>query len=153
MFAVALAAVPQQLVPVPPSTVQLLRDLLDGDPERPGQPRHAPQGRGRVHAARGVVPQHCNLKPVSFVKPFGTENEHPGYASEPDGSDHLVGLLKSIEDSACAKDTMVIVAYDEFGGQWDHVSPPGQGNDNGPHDIWGPGTRIPALVIAPHLKG
>jgi phospholipase C len=47
---------------------------------------------------------------------------------------------------------MVIVAYDEFGGQWDHVSPPGQGNDNGPHDIWGPGTRIPSLVIAPNLK-
>ena len=48
---------------------------------------------------------------------------------------------------------MIIVAYDEFGGQWDHVSPPGQGNDNGPHDIWGPGTRIATLVIAPHLKG
>jgi phospholipase C len=48
---------------------------------------------------------------------------------------------------------MVIVTYDEFGGQWDHVSPPGQGNNDGPHDVWGPGTRIPALVIAPHLKG
>ena len=48
---------------------------------------------------------------------------------------------------------MVIVTYDEFGGQWDHVSPPGQGNDDGPHDVWGPGTRIPALVLAPHLKG
>jgi acid phosphatase len=95
----------------------------------------------------------CNLKPVSFVKPFGTENEHPGYASEPSGSDHLVSLLKSIEDSKCAKDTMVIVTYDEFGGEWDHVPPPGQGNDNGPHDVWGPGTRVPALVIAPHLKG
>ena len=47
----------------------------------------------------------------------------------------------------------MIVTYDEFGGQWDHVSPPGQGNDNGPHDIWGPGTRIATLVIAPHLKG
>jgi phospholipase C len=95
----------------------------------------------------------CNLKPVSFVKPFGTENEHPGYASEPNGSDHLVSLLSSIEGSGCAKDTMIIVAYDEFGGQWDHVSPPGQGNDNGPHDIWGPGTRIAALVVAPKLKG
>ena len=40
----------------------------------------------------------------------------------------------------------------EFGGQWDHVSPPGQGNDNGPHDLFGPGTRIPALIIAPGLK-
>ena len=94
----------------------------------------------------------CNLKPVSFIKPFGTENEHPGYASEPDGSDHLVDLIKSIEDGRCARDTMIIVAYDEFGGQWDHVSPPGQANDGGPHDVWGPGTRIPSLVIAPNLK-
>ena len=35
----------------------------------------------------------CNLKPVSFVKPIGEENEHPGYASEPNGSDHLVDLI------------------------------------------------------------
>jgi phospholipase C len=97
--------------------------------------------------------QECNLKPVSFVKPFGTENEHPGYASETQGGDHLVSLLKAIEGGKCGDDTMVIVTYDEFGGQWDHVPPPGQGNDNGPHDVWGPGTRIPALVLAPHLKG
>jgi phospholipase C len=64
-----------------------------------------------------------------------------------------VDLLSAIDGSACAKDTMVIVVYDEFGGQWDHVSPPGQGGTPGPHDIWGPGTRIPALVIAPRLRG
>jgi phospholipase C len=62
-------------------------------------------------------------------------------------------LLNLIQNSACAKDTMVVVTYDEFGGQWDHVSPPGQGNNNGTHDIWGPGTRIPALVISPFLRG
>jgi phospholipase C len=95
----------------------------------------------------------CNLKDVSFIKPIGEENEHPGYGSEYDGNMSLTDLIQSIEGSACAKDTMVIVTYDEFGGQWDHVSPPGQGNNDGPHDIWGPGTRIPALTIAPHLKG
>ena len=63
-----------------------------------------------------------------------------------------MSLLTAIDTSRCAKDTMVIVTYDEFGGQWDHVSPPGMGS-SGPHDIWGPGTRIPTLVIAPHLKG
>ena len=47
---------------------------------------------------------------------------------------------------------MVVVTYDEFGGQWDHVSPPGQGTP-GVHDNMGPGTRIPALVIAPRLRG
>jgi phospholipase C len=48
---------------------------------------------------------------------------------------------------------MVVVTYDEFGGAWDHVSPPGQGNNNGPHDQFGPGTRIPALIISPGLRG
>jgi len=48
---------------------------------------------------------------------------------------------------------MVVVTYDEFGGQWDHVAPPGQGNDNGPHDQFGPGTRVPALVLSPSLGG
>ncbi len=98
-------------------------------------------------------PNTCGLKPVSFIKPEGDENEHPGYASEPGGSDHLVSLIKSVADGACAKSTMVIVTYDEFGGQWDHVSPPGQGSTPGPHDQWGPGTRIPALVVSPQLRG
>ena len=47
---------------------------------------------------------------------------------------------------------MVIVTYDEFGGQWDHVSPPGLGGTRGPHDEWGPGTRVPALVLSPKLR-
>jgi acid phosphatase len=120
---------------------------------------YAPGTPGRAHLQDEVAFEQlassssttCGLKPVSFVKPLGEENEHPGYASEPAGSTHLVDLIKSIEGSACAKDTMVIVAYDEFGGQWDHVSPPGQAGTPGPHDEMGPGTRIAALVIAPNL--
>jgi acid phosphatase len=95
----------------------------------------------------------CNLKPVSFVKPIGAHNEHPGYASETAGSSHLIQLLKAVERSPCAKDTMVVVTYDEFGGQWDHVTPPGQGGKPGAHDVFGPGTRLPALVISPLLPG
>jgi acid phosphatase len=96
--------------------------------------------------------KHCELKRVSFIKPIGAENEHPGYASEHSGSSHLVDLLSSIQNGRCAKGTMVIVTYDEFGGQWDHVSPPGLGGTRGSHDKWGPGTRIPALVLSPKLR-
>jgi acid phosphatase len=87
-----------------------------------------------------------HLKPVSFVKPVGEENEHPGYASEHDGSDHLVDLIKAIESGPQAKSTAIVVTYDEFGGQWDHVSPP---TGKGVSDGFGPGTRIPALIISP----
>jgi acid phosphatase len=103
-------------------------------------------------AAANASRHHCKLKRVSFVKPIGAENEHPGYASEHSGSSHLVDLLSSIENSRCAKHTMVIVTYDEFGGQWDHVTPPGQGGAPGAHDQWGPSTRIPALVLSPKLR-
>ena len=124
---------------------------------------YAPGTPGRAHlqdeanflnliSASSKQGNDCDLKPVSFWKPIGEENEHPGYASTANGNSKLVSVLKSIQASGCAKNTMVIVTYDEFGGQWDHVSPPGQGNDNGPHDQFGPGTRIPALVIAPYLK-
>ena len=104
-----------------------------------------------IQDAKGST-RHCELKPVSFIKPVGAENEHPGYASVGTGSDHLVDLLSAIEGSRCAKRTLVVVTYDEFGGAWDHVSPPGQGATRGPHDVWGPGTRIPALVVSPRLR-
>ena len=94
--------------------------------------------------------RHCRIKPVSIIKPIGAENEHPGYASEHTGSDHLVDLLQSVQRSACAKDTMVIVTYDEFGGQWDHVSPPGQGaRTPGPHDEMGPSHPHPGADARP----
>ena len=40
---------------------------------------------------------------------------------------------------------VILVTYDEFGGQFDHVAPP-------KGDLLGPGTRIPALVISPFAK-
>ncbi|HEY8680796.1 MAG TPA: alkaline phosphatase family protein [Candidatus Dormibacteraeota bacterium] len=121
----------------------------------PGTPARAAHLRDEAEfqSLAGSSTDECNLKPVSFVKPIGSENEHPGYGSETSGSNHLVSLLQSIENSSCRKDTMVVVTYDEFGGQWDHVTPPGQGGVAGAHDGFGPGTRIPALVVAPHLQG
>jgi phospholipase C len=122
---------------------------------------YAPGTPGRAHlqdeaAFQGLAAaskRKCMLNSVSFIKPIGLENEHPGYTSEGRGSDHLVQLLQSIENSKCREDTMVVVTYDEFGGQWDHVSPPGQGGTPGPHDKWGPGTRIPTLIVAPGTHG
>ena len=39
----------------------------------------------------------------------------------------------------------MIVTYDENGGFWDHVPPPVT-------DHWGPGTRIPTLVISRYAR-
>jgi phospholipase C len=39
----------------------------------------------------------------------------------------------------------VIITYDENGGSWDHVAPP-------KIDSWGPGSRVPTLIISPFAK-
>jgi phospholipase C len=116
--------------------------------------RHLRDETEFMQLARASRRGSCKLKRVSLIKPIGAENEHPGYASEHEGSDHLVDLLKLVDRSRCARNTMVIVTYDEFGGQFDHVPPPGQGDATpGPSDVMGPGTRIPALVLARKLRG
>src|SRR5262249_46100874 len=111
----------------------------DGSTDRPARAAHLRDEVEFIDAAKTG-----KLRPVSFVKPIGEMNEHPGYASEDTGSQHLVDLLTAIEGGPQASDTMVGVTYDEFGGSGDHVTPPQV-------DKFGPGTRVPALIISPKL--
>ena len=118
---------------------------------------YAPGRPGRAHLQDETdffkAARTGNLPTVSFVKPYGAENEHPGYASATGGDKHLVKLVRTIMNSPQARSTLVIVTYDEFGGQWDHVPPPGPGSPTaGPYDAFGPGTRIPALFLAANLR-
>lgn len=84
---------------------------------------------------------------VSFIKPFGIDNEHPGYTDVITGENHLVELLYRIKTSPIWKDCVIIVTYDEHGGFWDHVAPP-------VIDKWGPGLRVPGIIISPFsVKG
>ena len=93
--------------------------------------------------------EKCELKPVSFVQELGPRNQHPGYGSAYVGDEQIATVLKSIYDGPCAQDTLTVVTYDEFGGAWDHVPPPGQGpTTKGAHDEFGPGTRIPTLIVS-----
>jgi len=85
------------------------------------------------------------LPAVSFVKPLGAVNEHPGYTNLKIGEDHVVELLRALRSNPQWKHTAVIITYDENGGFWDHVAPP-------VIDKWGPGSRVPTLVISPLAK-
>jgi acid phosphatase len=82
------------------------------------------------------------LPAVSFVKPLGPDNEHPGYAALSRGQQHVADLVNRIRASSAWNDTVIIITYDENGGRWDHVAPPVV-------DRWGPGTRVPTIVISP----
>ena len=85
------------------------------------------------------------LPSVSFVKPVGNDNEHPGYASMAQGEAHVLTLINAVRSGPNWNDTAIIVTYDENGGQYDHVAPPTT-------DKNGPCSRVPAIVISPFAK-
>ncbi|MDQ6695423.1 MAG: hypothetical protein M3014_13570, partial [Chloroflexota bacterium] len=86
-----------------------------------------------------------NLPAVSYIKPLGPDNEHPGYASLLRGQQHVADLVQAVQSSPYWADTAIIITYDENGGRWDHVAPPAV-------DRWGMGTRVPAIIISPFAK-
>jgi acid phosphatase len=102
--------------------------------------RHLKDGEDFLSDIRkGTLPQ------VAFYKPVGRLNQHPSYTNLADGDEHIADLLTRLRASPQWNRMLVIVTYDENGGFWDHVPPPQA-------DRWGPGSRIPAIIVSPFAK-
>jgi len=113
-------------------------------PGTPARAEHLKDG-GLGGAAFLAYIDAGKLPSVAFYKPQGNLNEHPGYAEVASGDEHIADLVAHLEKSPQWPGMVVIVTYDENGGLWDHVAPP-----NG--DRWGPGNRIPAIIVSPFAK-
>jgi acid phosphatase len=61
------------------------------------------------------------------------------------GDDHIAQLVSKLQQSPQWANMVIVITWDENGGQWDHVAPP-------VGDKLGPGTRIPAVIISPFAK-
>jgi acid phosphatase len=85
------------------------------------------------------------LPTVAFYKPQGDLNMHAGYADVDAGDRHIAAIVDALQRSPQWPHTLVIITVDENGGWWDPVAPP-------KGDRWGPGTRVPALIVSPHAK-
>lgn len=112
--------------------------------------RYAPKSEGRKHLKdekeffREL--EEGKLPSVVFFKPSAEDNQHPGYASINAADKKLSQIVEALRNRPSVwEKSVIIVTYDENGGLWDHVAPPAG-------DRWGPGTRIPALVISPYAK-
>ncbi len=85
-----------------------------------------------------------NLPQVSWLTPSFGDSEHPP-VSLCKGENWSVDILNGIMQSQYWDSTAVVLTWDDFGGFYDHVSPPHL-------DIYGLGPRVPALVISPWAK-
>jgi phospholipase C len=84
------------------------------------------------------------LPAVSWITPNSKVSEHPpGLVSA--GQSYVTGLINAIMRSPDWKSTAIFLAWDDWGGFYDHVVPP--------HiDQNGYGLRVPALVISPYAR-
>ncbi|MDO1528903.1 acid phosphatase [Fulvimonas sp. R45] len=117
-----------------PGTAARTQHLRDG-----GTGETANTNRLLADIAAGTLPA------VTFYKPQGDLNLHAGYSDVEAGDRHITQVVDALRKSPLWPQTLVVITVDENGGWWDHVAPP-RG------DRWGPGTRIPALVVSPHAK-
>jgi acid phosphatase len=112
--------------------------------------RYAPGTPGREEHLKDAAEffdaiDRGDLPAVSFFKPLGKFSEHPGYANLAAGDAHLGEIVARLRAGPNWKDMLIVVTSDENGGAFDHMAPPKR-------DRFGPGTRIPTLIISPFAR-
>ena len=90
-------------------------------------------------AAAGALP------PVTFYQPQGSFTQHAGYTNVREGDEHIADVVDRLRKSPQWPGMLIVVTYSDNGGYYDHVRVP-RG------DRWGPGVRIPAIIISPFAK-
>jgi phospholipase C len=85
-----------------------------------------------------------SLPAVSWVAPSGAVSEHPpGPVSF--GQSYVTSLVNAVMNGPDWKSTAIFLAWDDWGGFYDHVKPPNV-------DVNGYGLRVPGIVISPYAK-
>jgi phospholipase C len=84
------------------------------------------------------------LPAVSWVVPSNYMSEHP-YSGVAEGQSYVTSLVNAVMRSPDWSSTAIFVAWDDWGGFYDHVNPPKV-------DRNGYGLRVPAFMISPYAR-
>jgi phospholipase C len=108
--------------------------------ERPDWARHyAPWQWFSSDVKQGYLPS------ISWITPPFDESDHPGGPSLCEGENWTARMVNAVVQSPLWKSTAIVIVWDDFGGFYDHVTPPHT-------DRFGLGIRSPLLVISPWAK-
>ena len=91
-----------------------------------------------LDAYRGSLPA------VSWLIPSGDDSEHPP-SRVTNGQDHVTRAINAIMSGKDWNSTAIFLAWDDWGGFYDHAKPPTVDGD-------GYGLRVPGLVISPYAR-
>lgn len=94
-----------------------------------------------------------HLTAVSWVIPSGQNSDHADSAGNIGGPSWVASIVNAIGNSSYWSNTAIIITWDDWGGWYDHVPPPGIIRNT---KVWGSGYvygfRVPLIVVAPYAK-
>lgn len=85
------------------------------------------------------------LPSVSWVIPSGRSSDHP-VTNDGSGPSWVASVVNAIGNSPYWSDTAIIIAWDDWGGWYDHIAPPIVAD--APH--YEMGFRVPMIVVSPY---
>jgi phospholipase C len=88
--------------------------------------------------------QAGKLPSVSWITPSSPNSEHPP-ASVHQGQAYVTSIINAAMKSPDWNSTAIFLSWDDWGGFYDHVVPPGV-------DQNGYGLRVPGIVISPYAR-
>ena len=89
--------------------------------------------------------QAGNLAQVTWIVASASYSDHAGGGVTSQGPDWVASITNTIGASQFWNDTVIFVAWDDWGGSYDHVDPPVV-------DAMGLGFRVPLIVISPYAR-
>lgn len=98
-----------------------------------------------VDVKNGTLPQ------VSWIVPSGEVSDHP-VSSVSAGQDYVASLVNAVMQSPYWQNTAIFIAWDDWGGFYDHVAPPNVDTNATATPIQGFGFRVPALLVSAWAK-
>lgn len=108
-------------------------------------------------AANGNLPSYSFLEP-QFSSP-GQNDQHPPADIRP-GEKLIADIYNAVVKSPQWKETLLVITYDEHGGCYDHVAPPGHATppekDGKPGQFGFEfnrfGVRVPTVLVSPYIQ-
>ncbi len=155
--------------PFPCLSYRTLRDLLDGSGiswryytpavgsfggnlwnafDAIGAVRNGPEWAANVISPETQVFTDIDrntLPAISWVIPDFKNSDHPGDNSDT-GPSWVAQVVNAIGKSPAWKTTAILIVWDDWGGWYDHVAPPGG------RRFGGLGFRVPLISVAPYSK-
>lgn len=87
--------------------------------------------------------ENGTLPNVAYIVPSGASEHPPG--SIQSGERFVRGLIQDLQRSDAWDTSAFILSYDDWGGWYDHVTPPQV-------DDYGYGFRVPAILVSPYAR-